>query len=271
MPQITVSRLFIYPVKSLGGIALERSAVTDRGLALDRRWMIVDHDDEFMTQREHPALAAVWVEAADDALILSAMGLDALEVPFKSAGAMRKVRVWNNVVDAVEVSAAASQWVSHLVGAPARLVFMPDVSRRLCNPEYAKSGEITSFADGYPVLITSEASLEDLNIRINTTGLGQPVPMNRFRPNIVVRDVDAWAEDDWKDIAIGSAQFRAVKPCGRCQVTTTDQATGEVKGPEPLATLATFRDSTRFGVMFGQNLTVAQQGMVAIGDTLRVS
>jgi uncharacterized protein YcbX len=137
---------------------------------------------------------------------------------------------------------------------------MPDSSRRACSPEFAGADRVVSFADGFPFLVTNEASLADLNKRAGTN-----LPMSRFRSNLVVRGAQAWAEDNWKEFTIGEVRFKAAKPCGRCQVTTTDQATGEVRGPEPLATLSTFRDSL-FGVLFGVNLIALTGGMIRAGD-----
>jgi uncharacterized protein YcbX len=167
-------------------------------------------------------------------------------------------------VHAHTVSTEADEWLSDYLGFDARLVYMPDSAERLCSPTYAKNNEIVSFADGFPYLITNEASLDDLSTKIVANG-GAAVPMNRFRSNLVVDGAAAWAEDDWDEITIGSAVFRAAKPCGRCQVTTTDQATGEVRGPEPLKTLSTFRGSDK-GILFGVNLVPVKLGTVRLGD-----
>jgi uncharacterized protein YcbX len=169
--------------------------------------------------------------------------------------------VWNSNVPAHAVSGEADAWLTELLGTPCRLVHMPDSTRRECNPERAP-GKVVSFADGYPFLVTNEASLADLNRRARTE-----LPMNRFRSNLVVRGAEAWAEDNWNEFTIGKVRFKVTKPCGRCQVTTTDQATGEARGPEPLATLATFRDS-EFGVRFGMNLVALGAGTVRVGDRI---
>ena len=150
------------------------------------------------------------------------------------------------------------------LGADVRLVYMPDSAERQISPAYAQIGEIVSFADGYPLLIVSEASLADLNTRIVANG-SQALPMNRFRPNLVISGCEAFAEDRLGDVVIGETVFRAVKPCARCQVTTTDQADGVIRGPEPLQTLATFRDSAN-GMLFGMNLIPVQLGSVKVGD-----
>lgn len=264
---ITISQINIYPVKGLGGFSLPSSELTTRGLTHDRRFMIVDHDHQFVSQRENPKMATVWTEIIGSALELSAPDCESIRVDAEPrALPTRTVQVWSSHVPAHTVSALADEWLSSYLGFDARLVYMPDSSMRRCSPAYAKNNEIVSFADGYPVLLANEASLADLNQRISKFG-GKPVPMNRFRANIVVAGAAQWAEDTWQDFSIGSATLRNVKPCARCQVTTTDQASGEVVGPEPLKTLATFRDEGK-GIMFGANLVPVQLGKISVGDVL---
>jgi uncharacterized protein len=267
-----ISALYIYPVKSLGGIALPRAQLTDRGFRFDRRWMIVDEHDEFVTQRDMPAMATIWVEVDDESLRLATANANEIVLPHGAgSGPLRSVRVWNSVVDANPVSSLADQWLSDVMGAKLRLVHMPDASERWCNPERAPHARV-SFADGYPFLVTNSASLADLNARIAARHARPMVglPMNRFRPNLVVDGWAAWQEDELTAVRFGDHTFRFVKPCGRCEVTTTDQATGELSGPEPLATLATFRDSNEFGVMFGQNSVGPSDGWIQIGDVVAV-
>jgi len=263
---ITISQINVYPVKGLKGIALENARCTDRGIENDRRWMVVDAQGRFLSQREHPKMATVWTDLTADSLALSVPDEDGVEVPLVPPPAPRmRVQVWNSVVDAVPASREADWWLSNYLGLPCRLVYMPEDSERFSNDKYAGEGKRVGFADGYAFLITGESSLADLNARLQSRG-HQALPMNRFRPNLVASGAAPWAEDGWGDIRIGTAAFRGVKPCGRCQVTTTDQATGEVMGPEPLATLSTFRDSTEFGVMFGMNLVSVKPGEVRLGD-----
>jgi len=267
---LTVSELNIYPVKGLKGIALEEAHVTPRGLENDRRWMVVDAQGTFLSQRSVPKRATVWTELYDDALALSAPDMDVVEVPLAAQdGEPVRVVVWRSVCDAVAVSPAADAWLSEYLGAPCRLVHMPESTRRCSNPDYAGPGKLVGFADGYACLATSEASLAELNDRLAAQGQ-RALPMNRFRPNIVVAGGTAWAEDTWREVGIGSAFFRAAKPCGRCQVTTTDQTTGEVRGPEPLATLATYREHPEFGIMFGMNWVVELAGVMRVGDAVTV-
>ena len=261
--------IHIFPVKALCGISLSQALVTPRGLQNDRRFLVIDANDRFLTQRDHPKMAAVWVEIATsksgDEVIFSAPDLESISFPVAPAESpTRTVQIWSSQVDAQSVSSEADQWLSDYLAAAVRLVYMPDSCSRRINPDFARNGEIVSFADGYPLLVVSRASLDDLNVRIVKNG-GQPLPMNRFRPNLVIGGCEAYAEDRLSEIAIGEAVFRAAKPSIRCQVTSTDQAEGVVRGPEPLQTLATYRDTPN-GVMFGMNLIPVKLGTVRVGD-----
>jgi len=266
----TVSALHVYPVKGLKGLDVDGARCTDRGLENDRRWMLVDAHGEFLTQRVLPRMATVWTAIGNDMLELSAPDMDTIEVPLVPRGgdAMR-VRVWRSDCDALAPSPEADAWLSEYLGIRCRLVNMPDSTRRESNPDYAGKGKLVSFADGYACLATSESSLADLNARLMAKG-HRALPMNRFRPSIVLAGSRAYEEDGWKRIAIGEALFGAAKPCGRCQVTTTDQSTGEVVGPEPLATLATYREHPEFGIMFGMNWVMLETGTIRVGDIVRV-
>ena len=265
---ITVTGLNIYPVKGLKGIALTEATATERGLEHDRRFMIVDDAGMFRTQREHPRLATIWTEIAGDSLRLSAEDRDEIAVPLAPISGPRvRVQVWNSTVDALGVP-AADEWLTEYLGMPSHLVYMPDYSRRTSNPKYGGTGKAVGFADGYAYLAANEASLDELNQRLAAKG-HPALPMNRFRPNLVVSGETPFGEDHWGEIRVGEAVLRAAKPCGRCQVTTTDQATGEVRGPEPLATLGEYRDSAEFGVMFGMNLVTVNGGRVRVGDEVR--
>jgi len=267
---LTVSALNVYPVKGLKGIALGEARCSDRGIEHDRRWMVVDRDRQFLSQREHPKMATVWTEIEGDALVLSAPERDEVRVELRprSRGNLR-VQVWHSTCDAVSVSRQADEWLSEYLGLDCALVYMPEESKRFSNPLFAGEAKRVGFADAFAYLATTEASLADLNARLLAKN-HPALPMNRFRPNIVVKGTAPWAEDDWRVLSLGSAMLRAVKACGRCQVTTTDQATGEVHGPEPLATLATFRDS-EVGIRFGMNLVTIREGMVRVGDAVELS
>ena len=259
-----VSGLFIYPVKSCRPIAMAESPLDARGLRHDRRWMIVDEAGQFITQRTEPRLARVDVAIGGDTLTLSAPSIAPLLVPLSPEhGESRRVRIWRDDVDAIDCGEAARTWVSDWLGCRASLVFMPDETARPVNPAYARVGDIVSFADGYPLLLASVSSLADLNRHIDP-----PVPMDRFRPNVVIRGCAPWAEDDWKQIRIGDLPIRVAKPCSRCIITTTDQRTGE-RGVEPLRALAASR--TRGNeVWFAQNCIPEATGTVAVGDAVRV-
>ena len=266
---ITVASLHLYPVKGLKGIEVREARCTDRGFASDRRFMVVGPDGMFMSQRSHPRMATIWTDfAGGDRLELSAPDQGPLEVPLQPRGAAsRRVVVWKSAVDAVPVSPEADAWLSEALASPCSLVYMPDASERLSNEEYAGPGKRVSFADGYAYLVIARESLQDLNDRLSKQ-LHPPLPMNRFRPSIVVQGAAPYAEDGWGAVAFGAARLRGVKPCGRCEVTTTDQSTGEVRGPEPLATLATYRSSDEFGVMFGMNFVTETEGVVRVGDAV---
>ena len=264
----TVRSLHIYPVKGLKGIDVQEARCTDRGFASDRRFMVVTPEGMFISQRSHPRMATIWTDIAGDTLELAAPDLPALEVPLRPSGkATERVVVWRSTVDAVAVSREADAWLSQALGSPCRLVYMPDASERLSNEQYAGPGKRVSFADGYAYLVIGNASLEDLNARL-AKQLHPPLPMNRFRPSIVVEGAAPYAEDGWGPTSFGGARLRGVKPCGRCEVTTTDQSTGEVRGPEPLATLSTYRSSDEFGVMFGMNFVTENEGVVRVGDAV---
>jgi uncharacterized protein YcbX len=267
---ITLSALNVYPVKGLKGIALEEAIATERGIEHDRRWMVVGPAGEMLTQREYPKMATVWTEIGADALTLSAPDVGQVDVPLVAQpGPVVRAEVWGNPVEAVAASVEADAWLSEYLGLACRLLYMPESSRRLSPKRFTGNDErLVGFADAFAYLLAGEASLGDLNARLLAKS-HPALPMNRFRPNLVVSGSEAWAEDGWGEIRVGDAVLKSAKPCGRCQVTTTDQATGEVKGPEPLATLSTFRASKEFGVMFGMNLVTVKPGRVRVGDSVQ--
>lgn len=264
---VTVSQLNVFPVKGLKGIAVAAAQATERGLAHDRRFMVVDPSGEFLSQREVPRMATVWTEIAGPELRLAAPDFDEVALPLvPGEGEPVQVRVWDSVCGALAPSPEADRWLSGYLGRPCRIVYMPESTRRASNPRHAGPDRLVGFADGYAFLVVSEASLADLNAR-----LARPVPMDRFRPNIVLRGTRPFEEDGWGEFAAGGAALRMAKPCGRCQVTTTDQATGEVTGPEPLATLAGYRDSKEFGARFGMNAVTVRAGYIRVGDPVAAS
>ena len=264
MSDVTVSSLRVYPVKSASGIAVPRARVGDRGFVRDRRWMLVDADGEFITQRSHPKLALILVRLDGRRMRLERPDAEPLEVPATlAAGERIEVTVWGDRCEALACGEGADAWFSGYLGIECRLVFMPDTSRRPVDPEHGSSGDIVSFADGYPFLLIEQASLDDLNARLD-----QPVPMDRFRPNIVVAGTKPFAADGWKRLRIGQVTFRVAKPCARCVVTTVDQSTGQ-KGREPLQTLAGYRQRKN-KVLFGQNLIQETRGEVRVGDRVEI-
>lgn len=262
----SVSAIVRYPVKSCAGHAINKASLDAYGIVGDRRWLIVDSHGRFLTQRDAPSLSQVTPEFAGDDLALTAPGMERIAVRADAQGPTRNVRVWNDRCQGVDQGDDVAAWLREYLGSAYRLVRMSPDFRRPIDSAYATSmGDHVSYADGYPFLLTSEASLQELNRRMAAS-----VPMDRFRPNIVVSGTEPFEEDTWTLIQIGGVTFHVVKPCARCVVTTTDQATGE-RGKEPLATLATFRRDGQGNVHFGQNLIhTPKRGKIAVGDALAV-
>jgi len=284
-----ISEINIYPIKSLKGISVDSALVEDRGLQYDRRWMLTTADGMFFTQREFPKMATIGVAVESGKLKVESNGMGSLDIPFKpDRGHRQRVTVWQSVCEGLVYNGEVSEWFSDAIGTKCQLVYMPDDSRRSVNPLFDRNDDVVSFADGYPMLVIGEASLDDLNRRIAERhadeGEHVPLPMNRFRPNLVVSGCDAFAEDSWQKIRVGEAVFRSTKPCERCVVTTVDQAKGEFDGKEPLATLASFRmakdvipdryerlGNSANGVLFGQNLIAETPGaVVRVGDAIEI-
>jgi len=261
---VTVSGLFIYPVKSCRGIALDFATVGDRGFVGDREWMVVDGDGRFLSQRTVPALARVEVALGGGWLRLHGPGLPFLDLPVvPDQGAPRPVSIWNDTCLAESAGPRAARWFSDLIGISCELVRMPETTVRPVSSKHRGAQHRVGFADGYPFLLLSEASLDSLNQRLD-----RPLPMDRFRPNIVVAGCAAHAEDGWARFRIGGVCFQAVKPCARCVVTTIDQRTGE-RGSEPLRTLAGYR-LVDGKVLFGQNLVHEGRGTIRLGDVVEI-
>jgi uncharacterized protein YcbX len=262
-----LAQIWTYPVKSLGGGAHDAEAVEPWGLQGDRRWLVVDAAGTFLTQREHPRMALVHAAISYRQLTLSAPGMGDLTVSPVSGGAPCQVRIWRDTVAAQDCGDNAASWLSAALDLPCRLAHLADTGARKLKPAVAVNGsESVSFADGFPVLLTSEASLGDLNAR-----LAQTVPMTRFRTNLVIAGAPPWAEDGWRRMRIGGAVFRVVKPCDRCIMTTRDPLTGtQPDGNEPLLTLARFRRDVSGGIMFGQNLVPDSFGTIRVGDPVTI-
>jgi hypothetical protein len=267
---LQLSEIWIYPVKSLGGIALMESKVTDRGLENDRRWMLVDENGVFITQRNHPELALFQPEIDGDFLTISHKGKksESLSFQFNTDFSKQlnkvKVIVWEDEVEALEVSSEANDWFSEKLGFTVRLVYMPEESHRKVDSDYAvKEGNITSFSDGFPFLMIGQASLDDLNRRLEI-----PLSIKRFRPNFVFTGGEAYEEETWRQFSIGSLDFYGVKPSGRCIITTIDPELGVFTGKEPLRTLSKYRKVGE-KVLFGQNVIAKQTGKITVGDVIQ--
>ncbi len=260
-----IASLHFYPVKSCRGIAVDSFRITDTGPEWDRRWMIVTAADRrFISQRSHPAMATIAVAIKNGMLRLTAPGRAPLEIAVDHEGASSPVTVWSSECLGVDAGDAAADWLSAVLGERLRLVRQDPARIRLANPQYAgPSPHSVSFADAYPILMISRASLEELNRR-----LPAPIPMARFRPNVVIEGVDAHAEDAMTRFSAGPVVLRGVKYCDRCPITTTDQETGvRDTRQEPLRTLATYRhDYVLKGVIFGQNCVVES----GVGEILAV-
>ena len=291
---MNISQINIYPVKSLKGMRLDSSVVEKRGLRFDRRWMLTDRNGYFFTQRELPHMATIRIAIDGDELTAAAPGTEELRLPLHPEIRLRQhVTVWQSEVEAHVYDRHVNEWFSEVLKRECRLVLMPETTERHVSEQFDSGEDIVSFADGYPLLLIGEASLEELNRRISVNSdkstlegrlESRGVTMDRFRPSIVVRGSEPFAEDDWAKIRVGEATFRVVKPCGRCVITTIDQEKGEVVGKEPLRTLATFRKASdvrpvgyeRFGhgptsVLFGENLIPENPGaVVSLGDEVEV-
>lgn len=261
-----LSEIWIYPVKSLGGIRLKEAKVEGKGLQYDRRWLIVDENNVFITQRVFHQMALIDVALEDEGLKIFERKNpeNSITVPYEPISAKPlSVKIWDDHADALTVMDEADAWLSQQIGQAVKLVMMPESTERKADPNYAKNGENVSFADGFPFLVISQASLDDLNTRLEN-----PISMVRFRPNFVVAETLPFEEDQWKRLRIGAMDFEIVKPCARCVLTTVDPATGE-KGTEPLKTLASYRRVNN-KVLFGQNMVTSSFGMIREGAELNV-
>src|ERR1044072_2464672 len=261
---LTISELNIYPIKSLGGVSLTSAAVTDRGLKYDRRWVLGDEQNRFITQREFPQLGLLKVHLEDDGLLVTHPDKGAVDIPFEQpAPSAQEVVIWNDTCTGVFVSKELDQWFSEASGLQCRLIHMPETTRRQVDLTYAPEGFITSFADAYPFLLIGQSSLDDLNSR-----MAEPLPMNRFRPNIVFSGGTPYQEDLLKHIKLAGINFYGVKLCARCVLTTVNQQTAK-KGKEPLKTLATYRSKNN-KILFARNLIHEGACVLTVGDTITV-
>lgn len=258
-----VHSLFFYPVKSLGGIRVDTLELDEFGPAGDRRWMIIDDQNRFVTQRRLPALARVSTAYSDGQVAINIPGEG--EFPLQPGTERLEVQVWRDQVTALAGAEDAASALSRYCDMALRLVYMPDDSFRRVDPERVAESRRVGFADGFPFLVVNDASLGELNTRLES-----PVDIRRFRPNIVVDGAAPWDEDGWRCLKIGDRRFDLAKPCSRCVMTTVDPETGvKDSGTQPLKMLASYR-KTKDGVIFGQNAVHDGPGQVSVGDMVSV-
>ena len=262
---ITLSNLIYYPIKACRGFEVDSACVERMGLEHDRRMMVVTPEGEFLTQREAPRLALVTPKLSDGTLELSAPNYDSLRIGIQSSGTPWLVNVWKSKgVHAIDQGEDAAAWFSDWLGRSVRLVHIAEGYKRLVNEQYVVNpDDHTGFSDGYPILLTSEEGLQDLNSRLQS-----PVPMNRFRPNLVVKGCKPFEEDTWNRIRIGNVELAVVKPCARCEVTTIDKETLD-RSKEPLKTLGKYRKQ-KLGAIFGQNVIPLNEGRIQRGMTVEI-
>jgi uncharacterized protein YcbX len=261
---LQISELYIYPIKSLAGIAVTKALVTKTGFEYDRRWMLVDENCRFISQREVSEMALLQVSVRDNGLMVThKTKSDSTIIPFQSAGRQVEVTVWDDTCMAEYVSAETDKWFSDMLGLNCRLVYMPDETKRVVDQRYAPADAITSFSDAYPFLIVGQASLDNLNSRLD-----QALPMNRFRPNIVFTGGQPYEEDRIAHFTVNDIDFFGVKLCARCNIITIDQETAQ-SAKEPTKTLAGYRKKNN-KILFGQNLVHEGAGIIAIGDHMQI-
>jgi uncharacterized protein YcbX len=270
MKELTLSEIWMYPIKSLGGIRLTSAKVVEKGLLHDRRWMLVDENNVFMTQRVYPSMALFLVSLERGTITITKRNPIASQ-PFVSfdinaptSGQTIISQVWDDEVIVTEVDPTLSHWFSGHLEMTCKLVSFPEANVRLVDPRYKVNNEQVSLADAYPFLIIGQSSLDDLNARLK-----ESLTINRFRPNFVFTGGEPYEEDSWKNFSIGKSRFVGVKPCSRCILTTVDQNTAE-RGNEPLVTLSTYRKRDN-KIYFGQNLVALDQGEVWVGDKITLN
>ncbi len=265
MPNIILSDIYIYPVKSLTGIRMSSWSVTETGFKYDRQWMLIDEDRQFLSQRRLPKMALLKATITERHLIVSALGIDDLVLELEpQSDEIINSTIWHDQVDTIAVSAEADQWFSRFLGINCRLVYQPDTVTRHVNPNFAKPTDKAALSDGFPFLLISEKSLATLNKAMNLE-----ISMTRFRPNLIVSGCNSYAEDTWRQITIGSIGFRLPKPCSRCSVPTIDPETAKAS-KEPLTTLNRLRKWEN-KVYFGQNALHDGLGFLSVGDKVAIN
>lgn len=263
-PMLKVSELYIYPIKSLAGIKLNRAVVTDRGFQYDRRWMLIDKNNRFISQREHAPMALLIPEIRDQYLTVSASNNTLVNIPLNTDNQnFIMVYIWDDVCRAQLVDPTIDDWFSQQLNMDVRLVFMPDETLRFTDPDYTPAGQIASFADAYPFMMIGQASLHDLNKKLD-----RQLPINRFRPNIVFTGGQPYQEDIMDNFTINNISFNGVKLCARCNIITIDQETA-LSAKEPTKTLASYRRKSN-KIYFGQNLVHSGTGIISVGDSINL-
>ncbi len=255
-----LNQIFVYPVKSLSGIKVSKWSVNDKGLLHDRKWMLIDSNNQFLSQRRVPKMVLIKTQITGSQLILSHSTASSISLPLNpSDGKDCETTLWNQLCSAKTTNKEADQWLSDFLDIPCRLVYQPDKAIRPLDPDYANPTDKAYFSDGFPFLIASQASMDSLNqsMRLN-------LPIQRFRPNLVISQCHSFAEDQWREIEINSIGFRLPKPCSRCSVPTIDLETAETN-KEPLKTLNRLRKWNK-QVFFGQNALHNNAGELSIGN-----
>lgn len=260
---LSLSQLAIYPIKSCAQISLNKASLGPFGLNMDRRWMLIDENGHMLTQRKHARMCLIHCSLNGDRLIVTAPGMEPLTITPVNDRETLSATVWNDTCHATECGSEAATWFSDFLKTSARLVYFPDNEKRQIDLDYAREGEITAFSDGFPYLLISQASLDDLNEKLDVG-----VEMKRFRPNLVIDGSCAYEEDDWKRVRIGDISFKLVKPCSRCIIPSIDPSTG-LKSAEPLKTLASYR-LREHKIFFGQNLIAESTGTLQVGMPVEV-
>lgn len=264
MEQPTLNQIYIYPVKSLGGICVQSWPVTAKGLLYDRKWMLIDENKRFLSQRRLPRMALLKTQILDDQLLLIRPDRQQLAIPLSAdSGDSIEVSIWQDRCLARAVDREADRWLSDFLDYDCRLVYHPDHSVRKVDPNYALADDQTAFSDGYPFLIVSTASWQSLN-----RSIGQHLSITRFRPNLVISGCQEYAEDGWREISINGIDFRLPKPCSRCTVPTIDPDTADIS-QEPLLTLNRLRKWNK-QVYFGQNALHDNTGELKVGNPVLI-
>ena len=265
MPQPVLSDIFIYPVKSLAGIKVSNWPVNEKGLLHDRKWMLIDSNNQFLSQRRLPKMVLIKTQLTDSELILSTSISGSISLPlYPDDGDVCDITIWNDQCSAKTTTTVADQWLSDFLGLDCRLVYQPDEVVRPVDPDYATATDKVYFSDGFPFLILSKASLNSLNL-----AMGLQLPIQRFRPNLVISNCESYAEDSWREITINGIGFRLPKPCSRCSVPTIDIETAQTN-KEPLTTLNRLRKWNKH-VYFGQNALHNTHGELSTGNTVEIN